>query len=128
MSRKFMSLQEFLALRDPYDGREYAEYRTAEQWLRFFEVAKRSYETYGGAGPPEGSVIITLRAGFAGGGLNRRILGGTLESDERCLVVLVPINDYEDERRCLASKEHWWREFYVEEQHEEGLHNRTGLV
>jgi len=70
---KFYDLREFLLLKDPdrdnvsiHCGEPLSRNSIAEDLVNRYDIAKRSWETYGDKGPPIGSRIITLRSGFGG--------------------------------------------------------------
>ncbi len=124
--KQFMSLREFLVLRDTWDGRRYTEHKTAEEWLAHYEIAKLSYETYGAKGPPFGSEVVTLRAGFGSGGPGAiRILRGTYPGDDRCFLLTAPPCGLRGAGtgggKYVGTIAHWWKEFCAQEHEKQAL-------
>jgi hypothetical protein len=78
--------------------------KSGEQWLCWYELAKRSFEVFGENGPDVGSNVITLVNGHCGMGFNLRVFNGSL--NEVFFELSVP-----DERSTsLVEKTKWWKE------------------
>lgn len=114
---KFFDLETFQALPDgPFVGadgaREHMTPRTGSEWIALYQTAKKSFEKYGTAGPPVGSRVLTLRAGFgcSGSGV-ARIFDGKYWADERYFVLSDP---GKDSSIYLSYRNLWWREFKPE--------------
>lgn len=118
----FISLAEFLVLPDDYDGREFNHHKTGPFWLKWYEVAKASYEKYGPDGPPIGTKVITLRAGFGGGGLDIRTFTGIYTDDPRYFLLehRYRRSGYDETTRSLSARNTWWRDFCVKEDYPNG--------
>lgn len=119
MPDQFMTLEEFLALDDD-DGREFSQYHTGPFWLKWYEVAKASYLKYGSGGPPVGTMVITLRPGFGGMGLDVRTFTGVYESDDRYFSLQYTYGHSRHTQTCLSHRKTWWRDFCVQEDYPNG--------
>lgn len=121
---EFPSLEEFLLMKDPTDryGRSiHSHDMLPEAWRRGltpaqdmvfrYRLAKKNWELCGDAGPPIGSKVITLRAGYGGGGGLIRVVSH-LNKDTRFLTLIEPkpVHERLSELGYLLSVHHWWVE------------------
>lgn len=107
----FVSLKDFLLLKDPFDDYGAFLHSTsypAYQWVQLYDLAKESFEKYGNNGPPIGSKVITLRPGHGGCEGSIRIFNGIDDGDKRFFV----ISRSENKLTSLVYKDFWWAELY----------------
>lgn len=130
MAKEFISLEEFMTLRDPIDPtsplRSYHEYlhvlrrgcrSPGEDILLRYRIAKASYEAYGDDGPPIGTTVVTLNAGHGGGpGVTCTIVHdhGTGYSNDARFICLSRSHSRDAGNSC-ATKACWWAEFATED-------------
>lgn len=124
MNKPFISLEEYLLLKDPTDKEPrrpaHNIYRTPEQWLRFYEIAKASYDKYGDEGPALGSKVVTLVHGHGGSMGVVGILDRVMERDPRFFLLLRKVrrdayhggSEY-DTQESMVIREQWWNEIRV---------------
>lgn len=111
-AKQFMSLREFLLLRDPHDKEHprsswSCESPRPEHIVLRYELAKSSWEKYGDEGPPAGTIVQALRQGF--GGYGRIKIVGNYEHDDRFLHAL-PLKQRDEKRpdSFTISRTQWW--------------------
>jgi hypothetical protein len=100
------SLEEFMALPDSTEDREFYKSLTGKEWLWLYDTCKKSFEKYGEDGPPIGSVVTTLWAGHGGGPGAVRKFTGKYWSDDKWFA----ISRGEENSVSLVSVKYWWRE------------------
>lgn len=111
---QFMTLEEFMT----FDKDHFCNYyKTGEQWLCWYAIAKQSFELFGEHGPEKGSNVYTLVNGHRGNGFDFRIFNGSL--DETYFGLSVP-RDFSGSRAetcfnlsedyvSLVEKTKWWK-------------------
>lgn len=99
----FMSLEDFLAL----PPGSIVLHAPASHWLAAYRTAKASFETYGDAGPPIGSVVESLVSGYGGREGRRLRFDGVDTYDPEHF--LLSAGGYE----FLCDRSTWWREIKV---------------
>lgn len=113
--REFISLREFLLLKDPFDIKfprsAFRTHHSPEGWVMIYDIAKASYEKYGDD-PPFGSKICTLQPGHGGDWGQIRTLKGVFNRDNRCFE-LARINSSGEEEISIVARSQWWVEFMV---------------
>jgi hypothetical protein len=135
MPEPFISVEQWLDLREE-DGREFWHFAPAPYWLQWYKVAKASYEKWGPEGPPVGTKVITLRAGFGGPALIVRTFKGIFDRDPRFFVLEYidtqwcgqtadractnPLHDTQHVRQGISWRSTWWRDFCVKEDYPNG--------
>jgi len=102
--KEFISLREFLLLKDPYKNEYYTQAHRAHEWVALYEIAKLSFDEYGENGPPVGTKVSTLRAGFGcyGPGVVRIVSENTVEKDG-----FIKITDKKGEHTYIVHSP-WW--------------------
>lgn len=116
----FPTLEQFLQLRDPYDRYGCSAFPKATGMLGWrkglhpFEIAykvylqaKASWETYGDAGPPVGTIVQMLASGHGGPAGVIRAFDGVYERDPRFFQVSTSGGGYYSGVSSV-SREHWW--------------------
>lgn len=112
--KEFMSLQDFMLLNDPtytYKRRFFTDYKSGDEWIRFYNIAKASFEKYGSS-PPEKCKVRTLCAGYGGPAGCIRKFGGEYKWDKRYFQIIEPTH----KQVGLVLKEYWWARIKVIEQ------------
>lgn len=121
-NKSFISLAEFLCLADPYDPKYLtAEFfrshwritPRAENWPKYYELAKKSFEKYGQEGPPLGCEVITLQSGHCGSGGDIRVFDGVFSRDERCFQIYDPAFSKKEDSLSLVPRAIWWADIFV---------------
>lgn len=119
MAPEFISLEDFLTLADPLDTRWFRSVwricPRAEYWPKYYALAKTSFERYGEAGPPIGSMVITLQPGHGGGAGCVRTFDGVYPEDEYCFRLYYTDKSYRkgEKQYSLVTRAHWWTDIYV---------------
>ncbi len=115
----FISLAEFLNLADPLDTKYFRSHwriiPRAENWTKYYELAKENFEKYGEAGPPVGCRVITLQPGHGGSPGQRRTFDGVFPRDERCFQIYYIDEHYQkgEKQLSLVARSLWWAEIAV---------------
>ena len=108
---KFISLEEFLLLKDPHrtDCSLFNIDMPANKWVEYYNCAKANWEKFGDSGPPEGTEVITLKHGHGGGMGEKRIVGETTNKYECGPHIVIIGNPPHDEPFIsIAELETWW--------------------
>ncbi len=110
--KEFITLEEFLLYRDPIDKYKRTIHRVvmaAEEWPKYYQQAKESWEKYGDVGPPIGSIVkfIPDRGG-------RFKLAGVFERDPRFFQLYDhPMRKDSWALGSIIQIDHWWAMFKV---------------
>jgi hypothetical protein len=100
---QFLTLEEFMIC----DKNSY--YKTGEQWLCWYALAKQSFELFGENGPETGSNVLTLVNGHCGMGNDRRIFNGSHDD------IFFKLSRRNDDHYSLVDKTKWWKEVVPED-------------
>lgn len=85
----------------------------AQDFVNRYDIAKESWEKYGEAGPPIGSIVETLVSGYGGYSGQIRIFEGINKEDDRLFVISRPEGNGYDKEIYLVERKTWWTEIMV---------------
>ncbi len=98
------------------DDRVVTQSISAEGWLEYYRRAKASFEKYGLEGPPFGSKVCTLRAGFGGYRGLTRTLRDYMDDKQTYFRLWDDTDKSPHARGYLSKVTLWWQDFEVIEE------------